>query len=266
MKAARLVVAGVAVLAGLAAALIAGSGGGPAPVEVVSAPAPTEPSVPTSEVLVAVTTVPIGGTLTEQTLDWRRWPNDAIGPNFVRRSDQPNAREEMRGSISRVPLYAGEPINAQRIVRSNGSGFMAAMLPAGMRAVAIRVEAETGAGGFILPNDRVDVILTRRERSGGQEQLVSDTILRNIRVMAIDQTIQERDGEKHVIGRTATLELSPRQAETIALSRQMGEMSLALRSVADAEGGVGADGNLERSGSVTIVRFGVPQQVPVFGR
>jgi pilus assembly protein CpaB len=266
MKTARLVVAGVAVLAGLAAAMIAGSGGGPAPVQVVTAPAPADPGIATSEVLVAVTTVPIGGTLSEQNMDWRRWPNDAIGPNFVRRSDTPNAREEMRGSISRFPLYSGEPINAQRIVRSNGSGFMAAMLPAGMRAVAIRVEAETGAGGFILPNDRVDVILTRRDRSGGQEQLVSDTILRNIRVMAIDQTIQERDGEKHVIGRTATLELSPRQAETISLSRQMGEMSLALRSVADADGASTPESDINRSGSVTIVRFGVPQQVPVLGR
>jgi pilus assembly protein CpaB len=148
---------------------------------------------------------------------------------------------------------------------------MAAMLPQGMRAVAVPISAETGVGGFILPNDRVDVLLTRRERSGGQQgqdRFTSETILSTVRVMAIDQTIQERDGEKVVVGRTATLELTPQEAETMALSKQMGEISLALRSLADSkERTAPSDSeNSNRKSSVTIVRFGVPAQAPMIGR
>jgi pilus assembly protein CpaB len=140
---------------------------------------------------------------------------------------------------------------------------MAAILPTGMRAVSTDVTPETGAAGFILPNDRVDVILSRRDReaekSTGSESHTSDTILVNIRVLAIDQTLGEKDGQKVVIGKTATLELSPRQAETLALSRQLGTLSLALRSLADA-----GDSTLpiddERTGKkagINTVRFGV---------
>ena len=115
---------------------------------------------------------------------------------------------------------------------------MAAVLDKGMRAISTEISPETGAGGFILPNDRVDVILSRRDReaekSSNAESHVSETILSNIRILAIDQTLGEKDGQKVVIGKTATLELSPRQSETLALSRQLGTLSLALRSLADA--------------------------------
>jgi pilus assembly protein CpaB len=267
MKVARIAVAGVAVVAGLGAALLVGSGGGepprpeaPAPIAQVEVRGP-----PTTEVLVAVSAVPVGGTLTPQSLDWRRWPDEALAQNFIRRTDRPNAREELQGAISRFPLYAGEPINEARIIKADRPGFMAAILPPGTRAIALPITPETGAAGFILPNDRVDVILTRRERAGGQDTFVTDTILSNVRVLAIDQTVQERDGEKVVVGRTATLQLQPRQAETIALARQLGEMSLALRSLAD-----GADaqreGEVQRSSTVTIIRYGTPVSVPVLGR
>jgi pilus assembly protein CpaB len=132
-----------------------------------------------------------------------------------------------------------------------------------MRAISTEISPETGAGGFILPNDRVDVILSRKDReaekSGAAETQVSETILVNIRILAIDQTLGEKDGQKVVIGKTATLELSPRQAETLALSRQLGTLSLALRSLADA-GETRLPNEDERGGKragINTVRFGI---------
>jgi pilus assembly protein CpaB len=124
-----------------------------------------------------------------------------------------------------------------------------------MRAVATQITPESGVGGFILPNDRVDVIMTPRSRDDSGGQRTSETILRNIRVLAIDQTVEEKNGQKVVVGKTATLELTPGQAETLALSHQIGLLSLALRSI--------ADGTLEEKvddaarQNVNVVRFGV---------
>jgi pilus assembly protein CpaB len=132
-----------------------------------------------------------------------------------------------------------------------------------MRAISTEISPETGAGGFILPNDRVDVILSRRDReaekSGAVESHTSDTILSNIRVLAIDQTLGEKDGQKVVIGKTTTLELTPRQAEMLALSRQQGTLSLALRSLADAGDSTlpSEDERNAKKGSINTVRFGV---------
>jgi pilus assembly protein CpaB len=141
---------------------------------------------------------------------------------------------------------------------------MAAILPAGMRAISTEISPETGAGGFILPNDHVDVILSRRdkeaEKAAGSEVHTSEIILSNIRVLAIDQTIQEKDGQRVVVGKTATLELAPRQAETLALARQLGTLNLALRSIADANAPVAQvpeDGPGGKRGGINMVRFGV---------
>jgi pilus assembly protein CpaB len=139
---------------------------------------------------------------------------------------------------------------------------MAAILPTGMRAISTQISPETGAGGFILPNDHVDVILTRRERdadkgASGGDSHSSETILTNVRVLAIDQNVQEKDGQKVVVGKTATLELTPAQTETLALSQQLGSLSLALRSITDATGDAPQiDDNKRRTG-VNVVRFGV---------
>ena len=143
----------------------------------------------------------------------------------------------MAGSIARAPFIAGEPIREPKLVKANGSGFMAAILPTGMRAVSTEISPETGAGGFILPNDRVDVILSKREknpdRSGQPDVVNSEIILSNIRVLAIDQAPKEKDGQNAVVGKTVTLELKPEQTETLARARQSGTLSLALRSIAD---------------------------------
>jgi pilus assembly protein CpaB len=156
-------------------------------------------------------------------------------------------------------LFAGEPVRDVKLVK--GAGFMAAILPSGMRAVSTEISPETGAGGFILPNDRVDVILSKRERNsdrrGGQDVVNSEIVLGNVKVLAIDQTIEEQNGQKVVVGKTATLELRPEQAETLARSRQSGTLSLALRSLADANESADEIDQNSRRNSVNIVRFGV---------
>ena len=182
----------------------------------------------------------------------------------MRRSDKPDSIEQLSGAIARSPFVAGEPIREAKLIKANGSGYMAAVLDKGMRAISTEISPETGAGGFILPNDRVDVILSRRDReaekTGGTESHISETILSNIRILAIDQTLGEKDGQKVVIGKTATLELTPRQAETLALSRQLGTLSLSLRSLADAgETTLPNDDerNAGKKSGINTVRFGI---------
>ena len=171
------------------------------------------------------------------------------------------------GSIARFPFFAGEPIREQKLVKANGSGFMAAILPTGMRAISTEISPETGAGGFILPNDRVDVILTHRDKNpdhvGAGETVNSEILLSNVRVLAIDQAPKEKDGQNALIGRTVTLELKPEQAETLARARQSGSLSLALRSIVDANAAESGpeDRARKRGGdSVSVIRFGVATQ------
>jgi pilus assembly protein CpaB len=249
MRAARIAVFGIALAAGGLAFMLS-RGEAPAPV-VKAVQAPSE----TVDILVAKTDIAVGRSVTPENLSWQPWPVKAAGPLFIKRSARPNAIEELKGSVARSPFIVGEPIREQKIIKADGSGFMSAILPAGLRAVSTEISAETGAGGFILPNDAVDVILTRQQ----EEQYVSETVLRNARVLAIDQTIEEKDGQKVVIGRTATLALTPRQAETLVLSRKRGTLSLALRSLADAR--PAKDGSEEvddRGGNVSFIRYGIP--------
>jgi len=257
MKAARVVVLAVALGAGGIAALLAGRSEKTPEVK----PAPVA-QAPTTDVLVAKADISMGQTLSPGDVEWQAWPAGTTGGNFIRKSDRPAAIENLAGQIARAPFVAGEPIREAKLVNAKGSGYMAAILPSGMRAVSTQISPETGAGGFILPNDRVDVILTRRnrdaDRPGAGEQQTSETILNNIRVLAIDQTLEDKNGQKVVVGKTATLELSPGQAETLALGQQMGSLSLALRSITDAAGDPPKpDETTTARTSVNIVRFGV---------
>jgi pilus assembly protein CpaB len=257
MKSARIIVLGVAVVAGGLAALMAGR-----QAEVKPPPTP-EPvaQLPTTEVLIAKTDIGLGQSVSVSDIQWQIWPVAAAGPYFIRKTDKPNAIAELSGSIARAPMVAGEPIREAKLIKANGSGFMAAILPSGMRAVSTEISPETGAGGFILPNDHVDVILSRRDReaekSSGHDNFMSETILNNIRVLAIDQAIEEKNGQKVVVGKTATLELAPRQAETLALARQLGTLSLALRSLADGSNPTTEDKTQPRGVGINTVRFGV---------
>jgi pilus assembly protein CpaB len=140
---------------------------------------------------------------------------------------------------------------------------MAAILPTGMRGISTEISAETGAGGFILPNDRVDVILTRRLKNpdkSGPDIVTSEIILANVRVLAIDQAPKEKEGQNAVVGKTVTLELKPEQTEILAAARQAGTLSLALRSIADVNMVNNSDQDDQRrrrGDSVNVVRYGV---------
>ena len=222
-------------------------------------------NLPTVEVLVAKSDIGLGQPVKPEDLQWQAWPASAAGNNLVNRASRAEAITEIAGSIARSPFIAGEPIREQKLVKANGSGFMAAILPTGMRAVSTEISPETGAGGFILPNDRVDVILTKREknpeRSTG-DGVQSEIILSNIRVLAIDQAPKEKDGINTLVGRTVTLELKPEHAETLVRSRQIGTLSLALRSITDinAAGGGSEDQVRKRNESINVVRYGIANQ------
>jgi pilus assembly protein CpaB len=255
MKPARLIVLLIALVAGAVAAYLASrSSLPPAPVQVAA------PTIQTTEVLVAKLDIGMGQTVKADDLLWQIWPRAAANSNFVLRADKPNAIEQLAGSIARTPFVTGEPIREAKLIRAGGSGFMAAILPSGKRAISTDITPETGAGGFILPNDRVDVILTRRERETdkGAMPATSEIIMSDVRVLAIDQTVQEKDGQRVVVGKTATLELGPRQSETLAQARQSGTLTLALRSLADAaRPAAGEEDDQRARRDINMVRFGV---------
>jgi pilus assembly protein CpaB len=217
-------------LAGALAYMLSGRDG---PSPQVAAP-PSD----TVDILVASADIPVGRAVQLEDMGWQPWPISAAGPLFIRKTARPNAIETIKGSVARAPFVAGEPIREAKLIKTDGSGFLSAILPAGMRAISTEISAETGAAGFILPNDRVDVILTRKDteaQKAGGDGFISETILRNVRVLAIDQTIEEKNGQKVVVGKTTTLELAPKQTELLAVSRQRGNLSLALRSLSDSK-------------------------------
>lgn len=213
MKRARVAVLAIAATAAFGAAWIAKNiVGGPRPVETV------EKTVGATDVLVAATSINLGDSVRAQDLKWQQWPEEGVTPGLITRSADPDAPTKLSGAVARAPFIAGEPIKEQKLIKISEGGVMAAILPSGMRAISTPIREETAAGGFILPNDRVDVILSHRMKVGSKEQPVSEAVLRNVRVLAIGQEIETKDGEKYASGKTATLELTPRQAELLALA------------------------------------------------
>jgi len=249
MKAARVVVLIVALGAGGLAALLAGRPGKVAPQPEVQANV--------TDVLVAKSEIPLGQPVRAEDLEWQAWPA-AIAGNFIRKQDRPDAMQMLAGHVARAPFVAGEPIRDAKLADPKGGGVMAAILPTGARAISTQISPETGAGGFILPNDRVDVIVTKKV---GMDQMVSETILSDVRVLAVDQTLEEKNGQKVVIGKTATLELARGQAEALALGQRAGTISLALRSLADA--GRRPQAELETAAAMTVVRFGIATPISI---
>ncbi len=257
MNTARIVVLTIALGAGGVAAYLA-SGTDKQTVAVEPAA-----QMPTVDVLVARADIGLGQSLKPDDLQWQTWPASSNSNSFIRRGERPEATTQVAGWIARAPFIAGEPIREQKLVRADGSGFMAAILPTGMRAISTEISPETGAGGFILPNDRVDVILSKREKGAdknGPDVVNSETILSNVRVLAIDQAPKEKDGQNAVVGKTVTLELKSEQAETLARARQTGTLALALRSIADLNvvENISEDSAALRKGeSINVVRYGV---------
>jgi pilus assembly protein CpaB len=268
MKAARLVVLGVAITAGGVAALMAGRSHEPAPQK---AAAPVV-QLPTVQVLVAKTDLSRGHLIDEHDIGWQAWPKAAANGKFIEQSARPDALKQFVGAIVRVPVASGQPIYDPMVVFAKGSGFLAAMLPAGMRAIAMDVSAVTSAGGFILPDDHVDIMLTRNDTSADNDsshqtgpKLVSETILKNVTVLAVDQAVQEKKGEKAAVGRTVTVEVTPQQAQMLVLARQQGTLSLSLRSLRDSQSSTPESVVHEKNATAAIntVRYGVNSMTTV---
>ncbi len=247
-----LVALGAAGAAGMLALNLAGN-----QPEVQQASAPAEPAMKTEDVLVAGRDMGLGSAVDASAVVWKSWPADGLSEGYITRSQRPDAVTELTGNLVRVPFSPGEPIKESKLVRSD-RGFLSAVLPKGMRAVAVRVNAASTAGGFVLPEDRVDIILIRQ--AGGGEAS-SETILQNIRVLAIDQTVEQAGQEKSatvVAQDTATLELTPEQAELIVQAQQIGTIALSLRSISDQS--VDPIEHRKPSG-VNMVKFGISTRV-----
>jgi pilus assembly protein CpaB len=234
MLASRLIILSVAVASAGGAGYVAKNMAS-APVVEAAMPVP-QPAIDLTDVLALSSDVPMGEPVGDR-LRWQAWPAESVGPNFITRAAEADALEKYQDSVAKIALYAGEPLRASKLI-GGGLSFMSAILPGGKRAIATQIAADTSAGGFILPNDYVDVIMTRRaEGQTGGSGFTTETILKNIRVLAIDQTIQEdEEGRKVKVGETATLEVTPQQAEIITVAQQMADrLTLSLRSVADAQ-------------------------------
>jgi pilus assembly protein CpaB len=309
MKPARIAVICIAAVAAIGLALVVramGSSSGE-PVAVAAA----EPARPMAKVLVAARDLAPGQRLTDADLEWKDWPADEVNPAFITdgsvsvpqaepaegEATAAPAEEEAKpegavarvtraaeeltgggvkteylGSVVREPILAGEPIVGRKIVRAGDSGYLAAYLEPGMRAMAVAVSTETAAGGFILPGDRVDVIVTvelerRSEEDANQPKFASQLVLQNVKVLAIDQSTRAEDDQQAVVGATATLEIAPSDTETLALAKAAGVLSLTLRSYADTAGPSGRVGHARapasRPSSVRVFRGGEPEVVSI---
>jgi pilus assembly protein CpaB len=297
MKPARIIVICVAAVAAIGLALVVRAMGSPSKEPTAVATAAPVDARPMARVLVAAKDLQPGKRLDGSDLDWKEWPVDEVNPAFITDGTRPipaaeqskpegavaavtraasdlatgGAKEDYVGSVVREPILAGEPIVMRKIVRAGDSGYMAAYLEPGMRAMAIRVTVETAAGGFILPGDRVDVVLTRETTlgnigasEGDRSKFTSATVMQNIKVLAIDQSTRAGDDEQTVIGATATLEVGPRDAEALALAKSEGELSLILRSYADTGGPSGrVSAGPRQSAAVRVYRGGAPEVVVV---
>lgn len=215
---------------GVAAWLAMGSA---EPTVVAATAAPQRDVNPAQEVLVAATDLAHGSVVDEADLRWQPWTAGDVPAVFISRAASPQAPEALKGSLVRGGFVAGEPIRDDRLAQP-GSGFLSGQLPSGKRAIAVRVTAESAAGGFVLPNDRVDLIHTvvHAGQSGG-EQASSRTLLPNIRVLAVDQNASNDSDGSAVVGKTVTLEVEPRQIPVITAAQASGAISLALRAASD---------------------------------
>ncbi len=198
----------------------------------------TEVQVSEIDVLVAVRDFRVGEVIMPQDLAWAPWPEESVNPQYYTLDQSPDAFADISGTVIRIPIFAREPILPQKIVERGDTSVMAALVGPGKRAVSVEISAESAAGGFILPDDRVDVILTHEVElvtaNGISEDIESIIILENVRVLAIDQKIGQDASSQTAIGQTATLELSPEDAGLVAFGERKGVLSLALRSLTDA--------------------------------
>ena len=251
---------------GLAVVLQRALGGKSAAPTAMAAPAPPA-NKPMTQVLVAKRDLPIGTRLVAADVTWQAWPSDAVNGAFITNGAAPAAPDGkvqaakaavtatadqmiggdpakvVDGAIVRDPILTGEPITPRKIVRGGEGGYLSVVLTPGKRAMAVQVTSDTAVGGFILPGDRVDVLVTREGQvSGGDtggstgKVVVAETVLQNIRVLALDQATAAEKDAKSIVAATATLEVGPVEAEVLARAKATGSVSLALRAYTDLGG------------------------------
>ncbi len=255
----------------------------------VAAAAPAQK--PMAQVLVAKRDLKIGTRLAAGDIGWQAWPADVVNPAFITDGSTPapasvttadkakvaakktetavlggggGPMEALYGSIVREPILASEPVIATKLVRGGDGGYMAVVLRPGMRAMAVPVTVETGAGGFILPGDHIDLLQSKSQaaQGGGGNVVVTRTVMSNVRVLAIDQSTAITKDAQAMVGSVATLEIPNSYVETMARAKAQGDLVMALRSYADA-GGPPGGGKTAESGAVRIFRNGQATDVMV---
>jgi pilus assembly protein CpaB len=263
MRVSRIILLVVAALAGGLAFFLATRGGDQT---VISGPTEIIEEA-RAQILVAKTPIGIGERLSDQNIEWQDWPEGALRSEYVTAAATPEAITDMKGAVARFEFFPGEPIREQKLVRSD-QGYLSAVLEKGMRGVSISVTADSASGGFIVPNDHVDVILTRTTEQGQ----TSETILSNVKVLAVNARLGEvgstgaptdpNNPRAEVFADTAiaTLELDPGQSETVINAGQLGKLSLALRSIVDFAQGPTTD-RVQRNAPIKVIRYGLEANV-----
>lgn len=260
MNRSRVILLGLAAVAAIVAAFLVRGllGGGTEKSAAATAPHP----VNTVRVLVAASNIGAGTRLKPELVRWQVWPRSSVDSTFITSDGVRDLSTALKNTVARMPLIAGQPINTAGIVHSDNASFMSAQLAPGMRAVSIAISATSSAGGFILPNDRVDVLMTRPVQ-GANHDFATTTILSNVRVLAIGTTYKsdsksDSGDDNSVMGKTATLELTPRQAEIVARSSSAGSLALSLRPLGsdNAENKV-ASTSSDTAGNISVIRYGI---------
>ena len=265
MKPAQIILLAVALVAGGLAAFLMTRGGAPTTETVVTEVVQEAKT----QILVAKIPVGVGERLTTEGLEWQDWPEGAIRAEYVTISAMPEAATELAGAVARFEFFPGEPIREAKLVRSD-QGYLSAVLSEGMRGVSVGVSAVSSAGGFIVPNDHVDVLLTTQTAAGER----SEVILSNVRILALGKRLGEIGASGGVEdpavpaaqpvvfddSTIATLELTPAQAESLINASTQGQLTLTLRSVADFnDTSVAAASNTSQT--VRLIRFGKEQAI-----
>ena len=291
MSAVRLLILVVAAVAAIALAFVVRGAFSPKTAPSTAAAASTPAAGPTVRVLVAKRDLPTGARLSPTDLGWQDWPAEGLSETFTTDGAPPQVKpagaagaakeaattasglfgdaaiKALDGAVVREPFVSGEPIVARKIVRQGEGNFMAIVLAPGMRAMSVGVTVDTAAGGFILPGDRVDLIVSRTD----DDKVVTETVLRNVKILAIDQAAQPTKDAQTMVGAVATLEVSAADTELVAgaqtKAREGGALTLALRSYADAGApttrGSAASSGPDSGETIRVVRAGQSSQVTV---
>jgi pilus assembly protein CpaB len=191
-----------------------------------------EPAKQVTKILVATHGLPAGQFLQPNDLEWQPWPDEGMNSSYIAEGSRPIG--DIAGSVVRAAISSGEPVTDDRLIKKGDRGFLSAIMGPGTRAVTVQLQQNAGLGGLVLPGDHVDVVLTAvipGSGSGDPEHRASETVLEDIRVLAIDQKMSDMSNET-IMARSATLEVTPKQAEIIALVSDMGKLSLTLRAIA----------------------------------